>query len=240
MQVWNVLRAARCKCRTQKLPKIRQLGSIAQICRAISSQLRHISTVGETLLNSNAPHMTSQYGELRPTSGWYLLASLGHPCKFQRVSRLGSVTARDSSSGRQPNFAALNRGRHLYSAGRPSRWALAHISSSFLLFSSHRSQIGCLRYFHTWCGLSVNLEFRMHVWNVLHAARRKYRTQNYPKIAICAPSYNTTHIHSEPWKRDILFLTITLANLNRFLQFVYHFHREEILHATVVKFTTSP
>ena len=34
-----------------------------------------------------------------------------------------------SSSGRQPNFAALNRGRHLNSAGRPSRWALAHISS---------------------------------------------------------------------------------------------------------------
>jgi len=31
--------------------------------------------------------------------------------------------------GNQPNFAALNRGRHLYSAGRPSRWALAHISS---------------------------------------------------------------------------------------------------------------
>jgi len=33
-----------------------------------------------------------------------------------------------SSSGRQPNFAALNRGRHLCSARRPSRWALAHIS----------------------------------------------------------------------------------------------------------------
>jgi len=41
-------------------------------------------------------------------------------------------------------------------------------------------------------------------------------------------------------KRDILFLTITLANLNRFLQFLYHFKREEILHATVVKFITSP
>jgi len=25
--------------------------------------------------------------------------------------------------------AALNSGRHLYSAGQPSRWALAHISS---------------------------------------------------------------------------------------------------------------
>jgi len=40
---------------------------------------------------------------------------------------IGSVTARHSSSGHQPNFAALNRGLHLYSAGRPSRWALAHI-----------------------------------------------------------------------------------------------------------------
>ena len=55
------------------------------------------------------------------------MASLGHPSKFQRVSRLGGFTARHSSSGRQPNFAKLNRGRHLYSAGRPSRWALAHI-----------------------------------------------------------------------------------------------------------------
>jgi len=35
-------------------------------------------------------------------------------------------------------------------------------------------------------------------------------------------------------------LTINLANLNRFLQFLYHFNLEEILHATVVKFFTSP
>jgi len=60
---------------------------------------------------------------------------LGHPCKFQWVSRLGSVTAWHSSTGRKPNLAALNRGRHLYSAGWPSRWALAHISSSFYLFT---------------------------------------------------------------------------------------------------------
>jgi len=31
-----------------------------------------------------------------------------------------------------------------------------------------------------------------------------------------------------------------LANLNRFLLFLYHFNREENLHATVVKFITSP
>ena len=43
------------------------------------------------------------------------------------LSYIGSVTARHSSSGRQPNFAALSRGRYLYLAGQPSRWALAHI-----------------------------------------------------------------------------------------------------------------
>jgi len=87
------------------------------------------------------PHMSSQDGELRPTSGWDLLASLGHPSKFQHVSRLGSVTARHSSSGRQPKFAALNRRRHLHSARRRSRWALAHILVwTFLhLFSTRRA-----------------------------------------------------------------------------------------------------
>ena len=69
---------------------------------------------------------------LRPTSGWDRFTSLGHPCKFQQLSHLDSVTARHSSSERQPSYAALNRGRHLCLAGRPSRWALAHISS-FLL-----------------------------------------------------------------------------------------------------------
>jgi len=73
--------------------------------------------------------MPPQYGELQTTSGSDRFTSLGHPCKFRQLSRLGSVTARQSSTERQPNFTALNRGRHLRSAGRPSRWALAHISS---------------------------------------------------------------------------------------------------------------
>jgi len=38
--------------------------------------------------------MSSQYGELRPTSRWDRFVSLGHSSKCQRVSRLGSVTAR--------------------------------------------------------------------------------------------------------------------------------------------------
>jgi len=121
------------------------------------------------------------------------LASLGHPSKFQQVSRLAFVTAATSLTGGQPNFARclaiswagtlyihcrellsrqncarcntdftskscvllywqrdctalqqrataklcgvvqgmelnnFREGRHLYLAGRPSRWALAHI-----------------------------------------------------------------------------------------------------------------
>jgi len=62
-----------------------------------------------------------------PLAAEIRFGSLGHPSKFQRLLHLGSVTARHSGSGRQPNFAALNRGCHLYSAGWVSRWALAHI-----------------------------------------------------------------------------------------------------------------
>jgi len=59
----------------------------------------------------------------------------GTPSKSTNFNglRLGTVTARHSSIGRQPNFAALNRGRHLYSTVWPSGRALAHISSSSLV-----------------------------------------------------------------------------------------------------------
>jgi len=109
------------------------LGTIAQLCRAISSQLRHVSTIGKKikLLSSNTsftcPDNMVNFG---PLAAEIDPVVWGTPSKFQRVSRLGSVTAQQSSIGRQQNFAVLNRGRHLYSAGRPSRWALAHISSS--------------------------------------------------------------------------------------------------------------
>jgi len=57
-------------------------------------------------------------------------------------SYIGSVIAWPSSSGRQPNFAAWDkegnygtfaRLRDLCSAGRPSRWASAHILVNFCI-----------------------------------------------------------------------------------------------------------
>jgi len=58
------------------------------------------------------------------------------------LSDIGSVTARHSSTGRQPDFVALSRGCHLYSAGRPSRWAWAHV----LVFKCFRKTVSLYVY----------------------------------------------------------------------------------------------
>jgi len=111
----------------KNLQKNRHLGTIAQICRAISSQLRHILTIEKIVKQQYFIHMPPQYGELRSTNGGDLFASLGYPANFNGFRVLAALLHGTHSSGRQPNFAALNRGRHLYSAERPSRWALARI-----------------------------------------------------------------------------------------------------------------
>jgi len=91
-------------CKTS--PKTHRLGIIAQLCRAISSQLKHVLTIGKKLVKQQyILHMSPQYGELLRTKGWDLLASFGHPSKFQRVSRLGFGTAATSLNGDEPNFA---------------------------------------------------------------------------------------------------------------------------------------
>jgi len=54
----------------KKVSKNRHLDTIAQLCRAISSQLRHVSTIGKNLIKQQyVLQISSQYGELRPTSG---------------------------------------------------------------------------------------------------------------------------------------------------------------------------
>jgi len=45
------------------------------------------------------------YGALRPINGWDQFRSLGHPSRFQQVSRLGFITAAMSLAAGQPNFA---------------------------------------------------------------------------------------------------------------------------------------
>jgi len=87
----------------------------------------HIDNRKSSSMSSRCPHNMINHGALAAEIGpvfW------GTPANFNGFRVLdGSVTARHCSSGRQPNFAAFNRGRHLYSAGRPSPRAMAQISS---------------------------------------------------------------------------------------------------------------
>ena len=152
MQVWNVLRAARWKCRPQKSPKNRHLGIIVQLCRAISSQLRHISTIGNKFVKQQyLPHMSSQYGELRLTIDWDRFVSLRHPCKVQRVSCLGSVTARTVVVGVSQTLRRwtegatyIRQGGHhvghwsaflvLYTLGLSARSFFSHIKTCWIVY----------------------------------------------------------------------------------------------------------
>jgi len=76
----------------KKSPKIGHLDTIAQLCRAVSSQLRHVSTIGKKIVKQQyLLHMCPQYGKLWPNNGWDWFTSLGQPSKLQRVSRLAFV-----------------------------------------------------------------------------------------------------------------------------------------------------
>ena len=118
-----MLYAARWKCRTQKSPKIRHLGTIAQLRRTyIFATEAHIDN-RKNLLNSNVSHVSLMcpqnmvnFGSLATEICWRVW---GTPANFNRLRVLGALlhgTLVVSVS------EALNRGRHLYSAGRPSRW----------------------------------------------------------------------------------------------------------------------
>jgi len=130
MHVWNLLHAARWKYRTQKwCKKSPSRHHPTTLSGYIFATKAHIDNRKKHVKQQYLLHMSVEYGELLLTSGWDRFVSLGHHCKFQRVLHLGSIAAGHSSIGRQLNFVMLNRGCHLHSAGRPSRWALAHISS---------------------------------------------------------------------------------------------------------------
>ena len=57
---------------------------------------------------------------------------------------------------------------------------------SFFLAYSQPSQIGCLPYFHTWCGLSSNSGCRLK--RAASGSLEMHDAKNGQKFAICAPS----------------------------------------------------
>ena len=102
--------------------KNRHLRTIAQLYQAISSQLRHVSTVGKKLLSSSiSPTCPYNMVHFSPLAAEVVSLVWDTPANFNGFRVLAALL--------HSQTAALNTGRHLYSTGRPSRWALAHISS---------------------------------------------------------------------------------------------------------------
>ena len=121
----------------KKVAKNCHLGTIAQLCRSISSQLRHVSTIAKKkLLSSNisstCPQNMVNFG---PLAAEIVSFVWGTPANFNGFRVLAALLYGTLVVG-VSQTAVLNRGRHLYSTGRPSRWAFAHISSSVCFWAT--------------------------------------------------------------------------------------------------------
>ena len=118
MQVWNVIHASRWKYRTQKWckksPSAHHRTTLSGYIFAIKA---YIDNRKKNLLSTiSPPHVFT-------ICGWDRFVSLGHTSKFQRFRVLAALLHGTLLVG-VGQTAALNRGRHLHLAGRPSRWAL--------------------------------------------------------------------------------------------------------------------
>jgi len=70
MHVSNLLHAAAENTGPKNEAKNCHLGIIAQLCQAISSQLRHVSTIGKKIVKwQYVLHMSSEYCDLQPING---------------------------------------------------------------------------------------------------------------------------------------------------------------------------
>jgi len=94
----------------KKVAKNRHLGTIAQLCRATSSQLRHVSTIGKKLLSSNmsstCPHNMVNFGPLAAEiglpvwgipanfNGFRVFAALLHGSQIVSVSQICGIEQR--------------------------------------------------------------------------------------------------------------------------------------------------
>ena len=142
MQVWKALHAARWKWRTQKrrqkLPSGHHRTTLSGYIFATTAC---IDNRKKNLLSSNiSPTCSYNMVNFGPLAAEILSLVWGTPGNFSGF-RVLAASLHGTLVMRVSQTAALNRGCHLYSTGRPSRWAFAHISSSSAFSSpnlSHR------------------------------------------------------------------------------------------------------
>ena len=137
MQVLNLPLAARCKYRTQKSRQKSPSGHHrTTLSGYIFATKVCIDNLKKNLLSSNmsyrCPHNIVNFGPLTAEIGSGVWGTSANFNGFRVLAALlhGSQVVSLSQT------AALNRGRHLCSAGRPSRWALAHILVRYVSVTS--------------------------------------------------------------------------------------------------------
>ena len=122
-----MLHAAGCKCRTQSRQRAPSRHHSTTVSGYIFATKACIDNRKKNLLSSNisptCPHNMMNFGPLAADIVSLVWGTPGNFHWFRVLAALlyGTLVVGVSKT------AALNRGRHLCSAGRPSRWALAHI-----------------------------------------------------------------------------------------------------------------
>ena len=130
MQVWNVLHTATSKRRPQKIAKNSPSGHNRTTLSGYIFVTKTCIVNRKKILNSNisptCPHNMVNFG---PLTAEIRSGVWGIPTNFNGFRVLAPLLhGKSRPSGRQPNCGVEQTARrHLYSARRPSRWALAHI-----------------------------------------------------------------------------------------------------------------
>jgi len=151
MQVWNVLHVARWKYRTQKSRKKSPFGHyctnlsgyIIFATEARIDNLKKTPFLKKKLLSSNmsyrCPHNMVNFGPPVAEIGGPVR---GTPASFNGFRALAALLHGTLVVGVIQTLRRWAGGRHLYSTGRPSRWALAH----FLVYPEFTPRIRLFTY----------------------------------------------------------------------------------------------
>ena len=122
-----MLHAARCKCRTQKKspksPSGHHRTTLSGYIFATKACIDNRKNLVSSNISPTCPHNTPKFGPLAAEICWRVW---GTPTNFNWFRVLAALLHGTLVVG-VSQTAALNRGCHLYSAGRPSLWALAHV-----------------------------------------------------------------------------------------------------------------
>jgi len=112
------------------MPKIAKKSPSAHHRTALSGYIfttkAHINNRKKTLSSNTSSMYPGNMVNFSPLAAEISPVAWGIPANFNGFHVLAALLHGSQVSA---HFAALNRGRHPYLAGWPSRWALAHISS---------------------------------------------------------------------------------------------------------------